>query len=74
MGDELRTVICAYKLCTEWECPLKVNGWCEKYDTPYKEVIRRFLLLFYTNGDFRKHTILYYPEIANKYCRGVQYE
>lgn len=71
---KIANILCGYKLCDDWHCPLKNRGMCIRYKLTNEEIVRLFIHTMYINPDFRRHVKESYPNEYIKYYNGVQYD
>lgn len=53
--SRLISIVCGYKLCTDWKCPYFKNGTCVARGLPEEQVKERFNHTLATNPDFRRY-------------------
>lgn len=64
-------VICGFKRCGSWDCPLKYNGTCmyRRFDE-----IKAFSRAMDADKEFRKYVLKHHRGTAKKFWMQVKYE
>lgn len=72
-ADTIRHMICGYKFCCDWHCPLMTKDGCSKYTANPEQLVDAVRNGSISDSDFAKHVKSRYPHIYIKYVCGVKY-
>lgn len=72
-ADMIRHMICGYKYCGDWHCPLMTEDGCCKYGSDSEQLVSAVRKGCASDSSFAKHVKSRYPHIYIKYVCGVKY-
>lgn len=72
-ADTIRHMICGYKFCGDWRCPLMTKDGCSQYTANPNQLATAVRNGCASNAEFAKHVKRRYPHIYIKYVCGVKY-
>lgn len=72
-ADTIRHMICGYKFCGDWHCPLMTEDGCSQIRATSQQLANAVRVGCFSNRGFAERVKSRYPRIYIKYVCGVKY-